>query len=203
MPERRKESALAALHSHEIRTMTGAIVVSFGLATAPVLNAATTVGSSGAIADTLTDSTKLVLWETALNGSFVGRSKEPFRLSPEFLCITAGETECASSAQVFVPSMRVALRKRVGGCPAVGSVERMSVAISTPLLRSDSATILIRTLQFSDAPKEINEQVFRVRLALHGGSTPHFVMIYHGQISTDGSPSLLLPSDNSCGARND
>ena len=193
---------MSTSYSLALRTVIGVVAIRFGLATAPDMNSTPMIGSRGAVADTLADSTKLRLWATALNGSFVVRSKESFRLSSEFVCITDGEAECASPTQVFAPSIRAALRKRVGGCPDAGIAERMSVAISTPLVRGDSATILIRTLQFSNAPKEINEQILRVRVALHGGDTPRAVAIYHGQVSTDGSPSLLLPSDDSCSSRN-
>jgi hypothetical protein len=154
--------------------------------------------ASSAPMDSLSDTAKVRLFAAAIRSTFFSQSSMPFRLSANVLCMTKEETECAPTSEQIAPSVRQALRRLLGGCPTVGTSVRLSLAVSAPVVRGDSATIFIHSVESMTGSDEINEQILRVRVPLLGGAVPRAVMIYHGQVTMEPRGALSLTADDSC-----
>jgi hypothetical protein len=148
--------------------------------------------------DSLPDSTKVRLWASALRSIFGTEASSPYRVSSRLVCMSKSERECGEATGQIATNVRLALRRLVGGCPAASVRERLSLSVSVPVIRSDSATILVRSIEAAPDGNELNEQVFRVRVPTLGADTARHALIYHGQVTTEPRGALPLANDDSC-----
>jgi hypothetical protein len=146
----------------------------------------------------LSDSDKVRLWAASIGTISALRPAETFRIESRLVCISMEETECRPSGAVLPARTRKALRKLVGGCPPRGTVANVSIAVSTPIVRLDSATVLIQSFESVAGSDEGNEQIFHVRVPLRGGPNGLARVIYHGQVAVEPRGVSVARIDESC-----